>query len=104
MVLLLLYLYMSMTYLWLAITLILTTLKAFLDSNFKIMDLDSLRYFLGIEIARFSKGIHLYQWKYLLNILADSVNLGSKPTKVHMEQNLKLIQSSGLAHTRPKYL
>lgn len=70
-------------------------LKVFLDSKFKIKDLCSLRYFLGIEIARSSKGIHLCQRKYTSDILTDSGNLGSTPTKVPMEQNIKLTQSSG---------
>ena len=38
-----------------------TQLKGFLDSKFKIKDLGPLRYFLGIEIARSSKGIYLCQ-------------------------------------------
>lgn len=34
-------------------------LKAFLNKYFKIKDLGSLRYFLGIEVARNLTGIHL---------------------------------------------
>lgn len=33
--------------------------------------------------------------KYTSNILADSGNLGNKPTKVPMEQNIKLTQFFG---------
>ncbi|KAF5467255.1 hypothetical protein F2P56_017100 [Juglans regia] len=69
-------------------------LKTFLHSKFKIKDLDSLRYFLGIEIARSAKGIHLCKRKYTLDILADSGTLGSTSTKVPMDQNLKLTKST----------
>ncbi|KAF5449474.1 hypothetical protein F2P56_029915, partial [Juglans regia] len=71
-------------------------LKSLLHSNFKIKDLGKLRYFLGIEIARSSKGIYLCQRKYTLDILADSGNLGSTTAKVPMEQNLKLTQATGV--------
>ncbi|KAF5468106.1 hypothetical protein F2P56_012286 [Juglans regia] len=70
-------------------------LKTFMHSKFKIKDLGSLMYFLGIEVARSSKGIHLCQRKYTLDILVDSGTLGSKPTKVSMDQNLKLTKSTG---------
>ncbi|KAF5468319.1 hypothetical protein F2P56_012478 [Juglans regia] len=71
-------------------------LKSLLHSKFKIKDLGKLRYFLGTEIARSSKGIYLCQRKYTLDILADSGNLGSNIAKVPMEQNLKLTQSTGI--------
>ncbi|XP_022887310.1 uncharacterized protein LOC111403142 [Olea europaea var. sylvestris] len=70
------------------------SLKVFLNTEFKIKDLGALRYFLGIEVARSIKGIHLCQRKYTLDILADSGTLGSKPAKLPMDRNIKLSKES----------
>ncbi|KAF5458400.1 hypothetical protein F2P56_022430, partial [Juglans regia] len=72
-----------------------SSLKSFLNTHFKIKDLSSLRYFLGIEVVRSAQGIHLCQRKYALDILSDSGTLGSKPAKLPMDQNLKLSKDSG---------
>ena len=45
-------------------------LKEYLTKEFKIKDLRRLRYFLGIEAARLSKGIFIFQRKYILDVLA----------------------------------
>jgi len=70
-------------------------LKSIFHRHFQIKDLGTLCYFLGIEVARSSKGIYLCQRKYTLDILADSSTLGSTPTKVPMQQNLNLTQTTG---------
>ena len=70
-------------------------LKAALNDKFKIKDLGRLKYFLGIEVMRSERGIHICQRKYALDILADSGTLGCKPVKVPMDQNLKLSKDSG---------
>ncbi|XP_031254798.1 uncharacterized protein LOC116112821 [Pistacia vera] len=77
------------------------SLKNFLNTCFKVKDLGPLRYFLGLEVARSTKGIHLCQRKYTPNILSDSGTLGSKPAKLPMDQNLKLSEDSGTPLSDP---
>ena len=38
-----------------------TKLKQFMDAQFKLKDLGPIRYFLGLEIARSSRGISMSQ-------------------------------------------
>ena len=64
--------------------------KKFLHESFTIKDLGELKYFLGIEVARSTKGIMLSQRKYALDVLKDSGFSGSKPVGFPMESSLKL--------------
>ena len=66
-----------------------------LQSMFKLKILGSLKYFLGIEIAKSSKGISDSQRKYTLSLLDDIRYLGSKPTQLPMDPNLKSTLTDG---------
>ncbi|CAL5354469.1 unnamed protein product [Camellia sinensis] len=76
-------------------------LQKFLNDHFKPKDLGNLKYFLGIEVARSTKGIFLPQRKYALEILKDTGFLGAKPSKFPMEQNLTLNENDGELITDP---
>ncbi|XP_019180184.1 PREDICTED: uncharacterized protein LOC109175375 [Ipomoea nil] len=65
-------------------------LKQFLDEAFKIKDLGVLKYFLGIELARSSKGLHLCERKYILDILDETGFLDCKPAPSPMVPDMKL--------------
>lgn len=60
-----------------------------------IQDLGKLKYFLGIEVARSSKGIFLSQRKYTLDILAETGMIGGRSVTFPIEQNLKFTAYDG---------
>ncbi|XP_022891686.1 uncharacterized protein LOC111406507 [Olea europaea var. sylvestris] len=64
---------------------VINSLKTFLHSQFKLKDLGCLKYFLGIEIARFSSGIVISQRQYRLQLLEDAGYLDCKPINSPME-------------------
>jgi hypothetical protein len=70
-------------------------LKIYLGNCFKLNDLGVLKYFLGIEVARFSQGIFLSQRKYALEILEETCFLGAKPSSFPMEKNLSISEQDG---------
>ncbi|XP_052197415.1 uncharacterized mitochondrial protein AtMg00810-like [Diospyros lotus] len=76
-------------------------LKKFLNSCFKIKDLGSLKYFLGIEVARSKAGITICQQKYTLDILEEAGLLRAKPAKVPMEPDLVLTETGSEALKDP---
>ena len=69
--------------------------KQLLQSLFKLKDLGSLKYFLGLEIATSSTGISLSQRKYTLSLLDETGLLGCKLVALRMDPNLKLSLTDG---------
>jgi hypothetical protein len=70
-------------------------LKLHLTREFEVKDLGQLRYFLGIEVSRSSKGIYLSQRKYILDLLSEVGMLGCRPALTPIEQNHRLTSESG---------
>lgn len=58
-------------------------------------DLGSLKYFLGIEVARNQNGIFMCQRKYTLDIITEAGLLGSKPVAFPIEQHHQLGLAEG---------
>ena len=94
-------------------------IKGKLAKEFEMKDLGTLRYFLGIEVARNKTGISVSERKYVLNLLKETGMMGCKPANIPIDPNLKLeingddepVKKTGyqrlvgrliyLAHTRP---
>ncbi|KAK3010418.1 hypothetical protein RJ639_012311, partial [Escallonia herrerae] len=68
----------------------LDSLKLYLAAEFKLNDLEALRYFLGMDVARSKTGITVFQRKYVLDLLRDTGMLGCRPVETPMESNAKL--------------
>jgi len=64
--------------------------KKKLSQTFKMKDLGELRYFLGIEFARSSKGILMHQRKYALELISETGLGNSKPAVTPIDNNNKL--------------
>lgn len=60
-------------------------LKRNLSSEFEIKDLGSLRYFLGMEVARSRKEIVVSQRKYILDLLKETGMSGCRPIDTPMD-------------------
>lgn len=62
-----------------------TRLKDHLAQEFEIKDLDHLKYFLGIEVAKSNKEFFLSQRKYVLDLLRDVGMTGCKPCPARID-------------------
>lgn len=66
----------------------------FLSTQFKIKDLSSLSYFLGIQVTRTFAGLFITQQKYTNDILTEFNPLSSKSSLILVEQYHVLLQKS----------
>lgn len=67
------------------------TLQESLATEFELQDLGHFKYFLGIEVARSSKGISHYQRKYVLDLFVETGMPNCKPVETPIEMNHKLV-------------
>jgi len=71
------------------------TFKHYSSTCFHMKDLGSLKYFLGIEVARNSTGLFLCQRKYALDIISEVGMLGVKLVVFPLDQNHHLPLADG---------
>ncbi|XP_016177623.1 uncharacterized protein LOC107619899 [Arachis ipaensis] len=69
--------------------------KQTLHDRFRIKDIGDLKFFLGLEVARSSKGIALYQRKNVLDLLRDTGFKHCKPASTPMDYGAKLSKDDG---------
>ncbi|KAL4323650.1 hypothetical protein GQ457_11G006340 [Hibiscus cannabinus] len=74
---------------------LLAEVQTFLQSSFKLKELDNLKLFLGFEIARNKTGILLSQRQYALQLLEDTGSLAKKPTELPLVSPHKLSKDDG---------
>ncbi|XP_061369785.1 uncharacterized mitochondrial protein AtMg00810-like [Gastrolobium bilobum] len=67
----------------------------FLDQQFKIKDLGTLHFFLGLEVTRSQKDIVLNQRKYALELVSDAGLLAVKPMSSPMDSSIRLAHDQG---------
>ena len=83
---------------------VINKVKSFLNVAFKIKGLGNLKFFLGLEVARTKKGIHICQRKYTLEILEDASMLNVKPATTPMvKKNENLFEQNSSVHEITTY-
>lgn len=65
-------------------------LQTYLSKEFEMKDLGPLKYFLGIEVSRSTKGIFLSQRKYTLDLLEETGMSACQPIDTPLDGGLKL--------------
>ncbi|XP_070055343.1 uncharacterized mitochondrial protein AtMg00810-like [Nicotiana tomentosiformis] len=65
-------------------------LKSFLDQQFKIKDLGSLHYFLGLEVTKVPQGYVVNQYKYTRDLIQEFHSLDVKPVLTPLDSHTKL--------------
>lgn len=73
-----------------------------ISSRFSLKDLGDLSYFLGIEVNRTSKGLHMMQKKYVLDLLTRTNMLSARPVSMPMAPMPKLSLKSGTPMENPR--
>lgn len=68
---------------------------ASLGTRFSLKDQGDISYFLGIEVTRTTKGLHLMQRKYIIDLLTKTNMLEAKPVSTPMQSTPKLTVHSG---------
>ena len=79
-------------------------IKTILNDTFTIKDLGDARFFLGMELTRFTHGIFLFQKKYALELLQDTGLTTAKPVSCPLDPAVKLQKlGSDLFHDPTAY-
>ncbi|XP_019238389.1 PREDICTED: uncharacterized protein LOC109218475 [Nicotiana attenuata] len=77
-------------------------LKSFLHQQFRIKDLGSLHYFLGLEVFYSASGVVLHQKKFLHDLLIEFHCSDATPVVCPLPQSLKLKAKEGVPLPKPE--